>query len=56
MLPQRFTAEEQAAYQWLHDCGIRGWSVDLLDKTVLSVEGKFGSLIEFAAWCGKAGA
>lgn len=54
-LPKKFTAAEHEAYQWLYDRGIGGWTVDLKDKTVLSVDGPFGSLVEFAKWCGKAG-
>lgn len=52
-LPARFTSEERYAYQWLHDCQIRGWMVDLLKKSVTYVDENdilhhHKSLIEFA--------
>ena len=51
-LPPKFTDDERAAYQWLLDCNVRGWMVDMKTKHVHYFSGKliFGyeSLIHFA--------
>jgi hypothetical protein len=52
-LPDKFNDAEREAYQWLNDCGIGGWSVDLKDKTVHSGDGDFADLVEFAEFQGK---
>lgn len=39
-LPGKFTKEERECYQWLYDSDVKGWLVDLLDKTVMWVDRK----------------
>ena len=57
-LPAKFTEEERDCYQWLYDCGIKGWLVDLLDKSVRWVDASdrmhtSKSLVEFAKLRGR---
>ena len=52
-LPKKFTQAERYAYDWLYDCGVRGWLVDLITKQVHSVDNndvvhKHKSLVDFA--------
>lgn len=46
-LPAKFTHAERDAYQWLWDCGVRSWVVDLLTKRVTTCRGEYASLVEF---------
>lgn len=46
-LPAKFTEEERLAYQWLYDCGIRPWTVDLLTKRVKTPAREYASLVEY---------
>lgn len=48
-LPAKFNAAERRAYQWLWDCNIRPWVVDLLTKKVKTPSASFKSLLTFAA-------
>jgi hypothetical protein len=45
--PSHFTQEERDAYQWLYDCNVRGWLVDLIHKSVTTEDGTYASLVEF---------
>jgi hypothetical protein len=47
-LPKKFIEKEKYCYQWLYDCGIRGWTVDLKTKEVYACDKTYKSLIEFA--------
>lgn len=44
----KFTDEERRAWDWLHDCGIRPWLVDLLTKEVRAPGKTFKSIVDFA--------
>ena len=46
-LPAKFTAEERRAYDWLYDCGVRPWTVDLLTKRVKTPLVEYESLVIF---------
>ena len=47
-LSRKFTDAERKAYDWLWDCDIRPWVVDLLTKEVTTPKGKYKSLVEYA--------
>jgi hypothetical protein len=47
-LPVKFTDDERRAYDWLHDCNISPWVVDLLTKRVKTARGEFDSLVAYA--------
>ena len=52
-LPAIFTNQERYCYKWLYDCGVKGWLVDMLKKSVVWVDSqdrlhKFDSLVCFA--------
>lgn len=44
----KFTDRERAAWDWLHDRGIRPWLVDLVNKRVTTPKRVWPSLIDFA--------
>jgi hypothetical protein len=44
----KFTVTERDAWDWLHDCDIRPWLVDLVTKEVNTPQGKFKNLVEYA--------
>lgn len=46
-LPVSFSAKERAAYEWLYDCDVNGWVVDLLTHEVQSTRGKYCDLVAF---------
>lgn len=46
-LPAKFTAAEREAYQWLYDCGVTGWTVDLLTKRVRTADAEYPSLTDY---------
>jgi hypothetical protein len=46
-LPKKFTAAERRAYQWLLDCKVRPWTVDLLTKRVKTLHGEYESLVAY---------
>jgi len=52
-LPPKFGVRERRAYDWLYDCQVRGWLVDMVDKSVY-VEGgrRFRGLVSYAKHCG----
>lgn len=47
VLPGKFTDEERKAYQWLYDCAVRPWFVDLLTKRVYTENGVYANLVEY---------
>lgn len=47
-LPEKFTAAERRAYDWLYEFGVRAWVVDLLTKEVRSAWSRYASLVHFA--------
>lgn len=56
-LPDKFTAEERYCYQWLYDCQVRGWLVDLVTKKVTWADNNdrlhtFNTLVSFAEFLG----
>lgn len=51
-LPAKFTVNERRAYDWLYDCGIRPWTVDLITKAVKTPNGEHAGLVEYAKSCG----
>jgi hypothetical protein len=46
-LPAKFTAAERRAYDWLYDCGIRPWLVDLVTKRVTTPDAEYESLVSY---------
>jgi hypothetical protein len=47
-LPKKFTEDERIAYDWLFDCDIRPWFVDLGTKEVTTINKTYSSLVEYA--------
>jgi len=47
-LPKKFSSDERRAYDWIYDCQIANWLVDLATKEVVAGEGKYPGLVEFA--------
>ncbi len=44
-LPAKFTAAERTAYDWLWDCGVAGWSLDLKTKQVRTEARTYPSIV-----------
>jgi hypothetical protein len=45
----KFSDRERAAWDWLHARNVRGWLVDLVNKSVMDWRGgKWATLIDFA--------
>lgn len=47
-LPKKFRKAERRAYDWLYDCGIRPWTVDLATKRVRTPTHDYNNLVDFA--------
>ena len=43
---------ERAAFQWLHDCDIRPWMLDLVTGQVYTEKRKYNSVVRFAKHIG----
>jgi hypothetical protein len=53
-LPAKFSDAECEAYCHLQDCGVRGWLVDMVNKSVVFIDDddkqhRFASLVQFAS-------
>ena len=48
ILPSKFSDAERRAYQWLYDCQVRGWTVDLLTRQVRCDGVAHENLVTFA--------